>query len=192
MAVTAVMHLLFLVAFSWMLVEGLLLWSKVVAVNMGAGLRMRLYYATGWGEAPLLPALSWFSSTLPYTASIAVHHCPALNTAWHPSLGPQHCLAPTTNLHPAPLPPSTQHHPTQISTQHHHCPAPNTTWHPSLPGTQHCLVPNTMALISTQHPSLTQTQFSELCQPPTPIFLNLPAFQLSLIASSAIIPPLNP
>ncbi|KAM8804006.1 LOW QUALITY PROTEIN: adhesion G protein-coupled receptor D2 [Rhynchonycteris naso] len=32
-AVTAAMHLLFLVAFSWMLVEGLLLWSKVVAVS---------------------------------------------------------------------------------------------------------------------------------------------------------------
>ncbi|XP_076784788.1 adhesion G protein-coupled receptor D2 isoform X2 [Arvicanthis niloticus] len=48
-AVTVVMHLLFLVAFSWMLAEGLLLWSKVVAVSMHPGPRMRLYYAAGWG-----------------------------------------------------------------------------------------------------------------------------------------------
>lgn len=51
-AVTVVMHLLFLVAFSWMLAEGLLLWSKVVAVSMHPGPRMRLYYAAGWGEDP--------------------------------------------------------------------------------------------------------------------------------------------
>lgn len=51
-AVTAAMHLLFLVAFSWMLAEGLLLWSKVVAVSMHPGPRMRLYYAAGWGEEP--------------------------------------------------------------------------------------------------------------------------------------------
>lgn len=36
-------------AFAWMLVEGLLLWSKVVAVNMSEDRRMRFYYATGWG-----------------------------------------------------------------------------------------------------------------------------------------------
>ncbi|CAK7290668.1 Adhesion G-protein coupled receptor D2 [Vulpes lagopus] len=47
-AVTAIMHLLFLVAFSWMLVEGLLLWSKVVAVSMHPGPRMTRFYATGW------------------------------------------------------------------------------------------------------------------------------------------------
>lgn len=51
-AVTVAMHLLFLVAFSWMLAEGLLLWSKVVAVSMHPGPRMRLYYAAGWGEDP--------------------------------------------------------------------------------------------------------------------------------------------
>lgn len=50
-AVTAAMHLLFLAAFSWMLVEGLLLWSKVVAVSMRPGPRMWLYYTAGWGEA---------------------------------------------------------------------------------------------------------------------------------------------
>ncbi|CAD7668030.1 unnamed protein product [Nyctereutes procyonoides] len=52
-AVTAIMHLLFLVAFSWMLVEGLLLWSKVVAVSMRPGPRMTLcgsgVGATTWG-----------------------------------------------------------------------------------------------------------------------------------------------
>ena len=71
MAVTAAMHLLFLVAFSWMLVEGLLLWSKVVAVRMRPGPRMTLYYATGWGEAPLLPTPALFP-TLPRMASVAV------------------------------------------------------------------------------------------------------------------------
>lgn len=44
--VTAAMHLIFLVAISWMLVEGLLLWSKVVAKSMRPSPRMTLYYAT--------------------------------------------------------------------------------------------------------------------------------------------------
>ncbi|KAI5938028.1 Adhesion G-protein coupled receptor D2 [Manis javanica] len=48
-AVTAAVHLLFLVAFSWMLVEGLLLWSKVVTVSLRPGPGMMLHYATGWG-----------------------------------------------------------------------------------------------------------------------------------------------
>nr|XP_015291911.1 PREDICTED: adhesion G-protein coupled receptor D2 [Macaca fascicularis] len=48
-AVTVAMHFLFLAAFSWMLVEGLLLWRKVVAVSMHPGPGMRLYHATGWG-----------------------------------------------------------------------------------------------------------------------------------------------
>lgn len=39
-------------AFAWMLVEGLLLWSKVVAVNMSEDRRMRFYYVTGWGLYP--------------------------------------------------------------------------------------------------------------------------------------------
>lgn len=82
-AVTAVMHLLFLVAFSWMLVEGLLLWSKVVAVRMRPGPRMRLYYATGWGEAPLLPA-----PALPCLTSAVV----------------QHHLIPISTRRPAPIP----------------------------------------------------------------------------------------
>lgn len=47
--VTAFLHLFFMAAFSWMLVEGLLLWSKVVAVNMSEDRRMKFYYLTGWG-----------------------------------------------------------------------------------------------------------------------------------------------
>ncbi|KAI5622130.1 adhesion G-protein coupled receptor D2 isoform X2, partial [Silurus asotus] len=47
--VTALLHLFFLASFSWMLVEGLLLWSKVVSVNISEDRRMRFYYALGWG-----------------------------------------------------------------------------------------------------------------------------------------------
>lgn len=52
--VTAFLHLSFMAAFSWMLVEGLLLWSKVVAVNMSEDRRMKFYYATGWGISRFL------------------------------------------------------------------------------------------------------------------------------------------
>ncbi|KAM9642262.1 adhesion G protein-coupled receptor D2 [Trichechus inunguis] len=71
-AVTAAMHLLFLVAFSWMLVEGLLLWSKVVAVSMRTGPRMRLYYATGWGVPVGIVALTLAMSPHDY---VAAGHC---------------------------------------------------------------------------------------------------------------------
>uniref|UniRef100_A0A665X099 G-protein coupled receptors family 2 profile 2 domain-containing protein n=1 Tax=Echeneis naucrates TaxID=173247 RepID=A0A665X099_ECHNA len=37
-------------AFSWMLVEGLLLWSKVVAVNLSEERHMKYYYLIGWGN----------------------------------------------------------------------------------------------------------------------------------------------
>ncbi|KAJ8388780.1 hypothetical protein AAFF_G00130130 [Aldrovandia affinis] len=47
--VTAGLHLFFMASFTWMLVEGLLLWSKVVSVNMSEDRRMRLYYLIGWG-----------------------------------------------------------------------------------------------------------------------------------------------
>lgn len=47
--VTALLHLFFMASFSWMLVEGLLLWSKVVAVNISEDRRMKLYYIIGWG-----------------------------------------------------------------------------------------------------------------------------------------------
>ena len=33
-----------------MLVEGLLLWSKVVSVNISEDRRMKLYYIIGWGK----------------------------------------------------------------------------------------------------------------------------------------------
>lgn len=52
--VIAFLHLFFMAAFSWMLVEGLLLWSKVVAVNMSEDRRMKFYYVTGWGIYTLL------------------------------------------------------------------------------------------------------------------------------------------
>lgn len=52
--ITAFLHLFFMAAFSWMLVEGLLLWSKVVAVNMSEDKRMKFYYVTGWGIYRLL------------------------------------------------------------------------------------------------------------------------------------------
>ncbi|KAM6182142.1 LOW QUALITY PROTEIN: adhesion G protein-coupled receptor D2 [Erethizon dorsatum] len=71
-AVTAAMHLLFLVAFSWMLVEGLLLWSKVVVVSMCPGPGMRLYYATGWGVPVAIVAITLATSPGDYVAS---GHC---------------------------------------------------------------------------------------------------------------------
>ncbi|XP_077917424.1 adhesion G protein-coupled receptor D2 [Halichoerus grypus] len=71
-AVTAVMHLLFLVAFSWMLVEGLLLWSKVVVVSMRPGPRMTLYYATGWGVPVAIVAVTLAMSPHDY---VAAGHC---------------------------------------------------------------------------------------------------------------------
>lgn len=54
--VTTLLHLFFMASFSWMLVEGLLLWSKVVSVNISEDRRMKLYYVFGWGK--LSPAFS--------------------------------------------------------------------------------------------------------------------------------------
>ncbi|XP_022356064.1 adhesion G-protein coupled receptor D2 [Enhydra lutris kenyoni] len=71
-AVTAVMHHLFLVAFSWMLVEGLLLWSKVVVVSMRPGPRMALYYTTGWGVPAAIVAVTLALSPHDY---VAAGHC---------------------------------------------------------------------------------------------------------------------
>lgn len=99
-AVTAVMHLLFLVAFFWMLVEGLLLWSKVVAVSMRPGPRMPLYYATGWGEVPLLLIHVLFPSTVLCMASIMPNtHRPIPTTVPHSPPPP----APSTTRRPAPM-----------------------------------------------------------------------------------------
>lgn len=53
MLVAALMHLFFMAAFSWMLVEGLLLWSKVVSVNLSEDRHMKYYYLIGWGNGTL-------------------------------------------------------------------------------------------------------------------------------------------
>uniref|UniRef100_A0A8V1AAS4 Adhesion G protein-coupled receptor D2 n=1 Tax=Gallus gallus TaxID=9031 RepID=A0A8V1AAS4_CHICK len=66
--VTAFLHLSFMAAFSWMLVEGLLLWSKVVAVNMSEDRRMKFYYATGWGLPAITVGLTLATSFNNYVA----------------------------------------------------------------------------------------------------------------------------
>ncbi|XP_015734911.1 adhesion G-protein coupled receptor D2 isoform X1 [Coturnix japonica] len=70
--VTAFLHLLFMAAFSWMLVEGLLLWSKVVAVNMSEDRRMKFYYATGWGLPSIIVGVTLATSFNNYVAD---NHC---------------------------------------------------------------------------------------------------------------------
>ncbi|NWZ89488.1 AGRD2 protein, partial [Nesospiza acunhae] len=70
--VTAFLHLSFMAAFSWMLVEGLLLWSKVVAVNMSEGRRMKFYYVTGWGLPVLIVGVTLATSFNKY---VAANHC---------------------------------------------------------------------------------------------------------------------
>ncbi|XP_053138110.1 adhesion G-protein coupled receptor D2 isoform X6 [Hemicordylus capensis] len=71
-AVTAFLHLFFMAAFAWMLVEGLLLWSKVVAVNMSEDRRMRFYYVTGWGLPVLIVGVTLATSFNNYVAD---NHC---------------------------------------------------------------------------------------------------------------------
>ncbi|NXP24118.1 AGRD2 protein, partial [Scytalopus superciliaris] len=70
--VTAFLHLFFMAAFSWMLVEGLLLWSKVVAVNMSEDKRMKFYYVTGWGLPVLIVGVTLATSFDKYVAN---KHC---------------------------------------------------------------------------------------------------------------------
>ncbi|NXH94802.1 AGRD2 protein, partial [Pachycephala philippinensis] len=70
--VTAFLHLFFTAAFSWMLVEGLLLWSKVVAVNMSEDRRMKFYYVTGWGLPVLIVGVTLATSFNKY---VAANHC---------------------------------------------------------------------------------------------------------------------
>ncbi|XP_008934571.1 PREDICTED: probable G-protein coupled receptor 144, partial [Merops nubicus] len=71
-AVTALLHLFFMAAFSWMLVEGLLLWSKVVAVNMSEDRRMKFYYLTGWGLPVVIVGVTLTTS---FTEYVADAHC---------------------------------------------------------------------------------------------------------------------
>ncbi|NWY62612.1 AGRD2 protein, partial [Chionis minor] len=70
--VTAFLHLFFMAAFSWMLVEGLLLWSKVVAVNMSEDRRMKFYYVTGWGLPVVIVGVTLATSFNKYVAD---DHC---------------------------------------------------------------------------------------------------------------------
>ncbi|NXQ63136.1 AGRD2 protein, partial [Anthoscopus minutus] len=70
--VTAFLHLFFMAAFSWMLVEGILLWSKVVAVNMSEDRRMKFYYVTGWGLPVLTVGVTLATSFNKY---VAANHC---------------------------------------------------------------------------------------------------------------------
>ncbi|XP_044124477.1 adhesion G-protein coupled receptor D2 [Bufo gargarizans] len=70
--VTACLHLFFMAAFAWMLVEGLLLWSKVVAVNMSEDRRMKFYYITGWGLPVIIVSVTLATSFNKYLADT---HC---------------------------------------------------------------------------------------------------------------------
>uniref|UniRef100_A0A3Q3WPU1 G-protein coupled receptors family 2 profile 2 domain-containing protein n=1 Tax=Mola mola TaxID=94237 RepID=A0A3Q3WPU1_MOLML len=60
------MHIL--LAFSWMLVEGLLLWSKVVAVNLSEDRHMKYYYLIGWGLPVLIVTITLASASGKYSA----------------------------------------------------------------------------------------------------------------------------
>ncbi|TRY59978.1 hypothetical protein DNTS_021931 [Danionella cerebrum] len=70
--VTMLLHLFFLSTFCWMLVEGLLLWSKVVSVNISEEKRMKLYYLLGWGLPVIIVAVTLTSSMQHYRAQ---QHC---------------------------------------------------------------------------------------------------------------------
>ncbi|XP_043078298.1 adhesion G-protein coupled receptor D2 isoform X2 [Puntigrus tetrazona] len=70
--VAALMHLFFMAAFSWMLVEGLLLWSKVVSVNLSEDRHMKYYYLIGWGLPVLIVAITLASAAGNYSAD---GHC---------------------------------------------------------------------------------------------------------------------
>ncbi|XP_019731076.1 adhesion G-protein coupled receptor D2 isoform X1 [Hippocampus comes] len=66
--VAALLHLFFMAAFSWMLVEGLLLWSKVVAVNLSEERHMKYYYLIGWGLPVLIVTITLASASEKYLA----------------------------------------------------------------------------------------------------------------------------
>ncbi|MGH0130751.1 UNVERIFIED_CONTAM: hypothetical protein FKN15_043442 [Acipenser sinensis] len=72
MAVTALLHLFFMASFTWMLVEGLLLWSKVVSVNISEDRRMKLYYVIGWGLPVIIIGITLATSFNKYVAD---NHC---------------------------------------------------------------------------------------------------------------------
>ncbi|TSW35253.1 Adhesion G-protein coupled receptor D2 [Bagarius yarrelli] len=66
--VAALLHLFFMAAFSWMLVEGLLLWSKVVTVNLSEDRHMKYYYLIGWGLPVLIVSITLASASGTYSA----------------------------------------------------------------------------------------------------------------------------
>ncbi|KAK7933995.1 hypothetical protein WMY93_004891 [Mugilogobius chulae] len=70
--VTALLHLFYMASFSWMLVEGLLLWSKVVSVNISEDRRMKVYYVIGWGLPVLIVGVTLAVSVDEYKAD---EHC---------------------------------------------------------------------------------------------------------------------
>uniref|UniRef100_A0A672SHX8 Adhesion G protein-coupled receptor D2 n=1 Tax=Sinocyclocheilus grahami TaxID=75366 RepID=A0A672SHX8_SINGR len=70
--VTVLLHLFFLSSFCWMLVEGLMLWSKVVSVNISEERRMKLYYVLGWGLPVVIVAVTLASTLDRYKAQ---QHC---------------------------------------------------------------------------------------------------------------------
>ncbi|KAM4629239.1 adhesion G protein-coupled receptor D2 [Polymixia lowei] len=70
--VAALLHLFFMAAFSWMLVEGLLLWSKVVTVNLSEDRHMKYYYLIGWGLPVLIVTITLASASGRYSAD---GHC---------------------------------------------------------------------------------------------------------------------
>ncbi|MGH0156227.1 UNVERIFIED_CONTAM: hypothetical protein FKN15_029743 [Acipenser sinensis] len=72
MAVTALLHLFFMASFTWMLVEGLLLWSKVVSVNISEDRRMKLYYVIGWGLPVIIVGITLATS---FNTYVADNHC---------------------------------------------------------------------------------------------------------------------
>ncbi|XP_023859140.2 adhesion G protein-coupled receptor D2 isoform X2 [Salvelinus sp. IW2-2015] len=72
LAVTALLHFFFMASFSWMLVEGLLLWSKVVSVNISEDRRMKMYYSIGWGLPVVIVGVTLTISLDKYKAD---NHC---------------------------------------------------------------------------------------------------------------------
>ncbi|KAJ8277956.1 hypothetical protein GJAV_G00082120 [Gymnothorax javanicus] len=70
--VAALLHLFFMAAFSWMLVEGLLLWSKVVTVNLSEERHMKYYYLIGWGLPVLIVTITLASASGKYSSD---SHC---------------------------------------------------------------------------------------------------------------------
>uniref|UniRef100_A0A8C9R370 Adhesion G-protein coupled receptor D2-like n=1 Tax=Scleropages formosus TaxID=113540 RepID=A0A8C9R370_SCLFO len=70
--VAALLHLFFMAAFSWMLVEGLLLWSKVVIVNLSEERHMKYYYLIGWGNMALVALSLQFHTIVLFSSD---DHC---------------------------------------------------------------------------------------------------------------------